>query len=187
MIVEYNKTNWKEKSLSGKGPKSVADFGDSVLWQWLRSGNVRENTEAIITASQDQALRTKWIKVNIDGVDCSPLCRVCQPVDETFLHISSGCKQLAKWRYMIRHNLSAIRIQWDLCRKFEIKVTKNWYEHVPLPHTGTQAGMEIVWDAEIKTSTKIKHNRPGIIVKMPGERKWRLIDIARPEDKNIVS
>ena len=33
MIVEYNKTNWKEKSLSGKGPKSVADFGDSVLWQ----------------------------------------------------------------------------------------------------------------------------------------------------------
>ena len=88
---------------------------------------------------------------------------------------------------MIRHNLSATRVQWDLCRKFEIKVTKNWYEHVPLPHTGTQTGMEIVWDAEIKTSTKIKHNRPDIIVKMPGERKWRLIDIARPEDKNIVS
>ena len=88
---------------------------------------------------------------------------------------------------MIRHNLSATRVQWDLCRKFEIKVTKNWYEHAPLSHTGTQTGMEIVWDAEIKTSTKIKHNRPAIIVKMPGKRKWRLIDIARPEDKNIVS
>ena len=31
-----NETNWKEKSLHGKFPKSIADFADSVLWQWLR-------------------------------------------------------------------------------------------------------------------------------------------------------
>ena len=30
---------------------------------------LKRNTEAIITAAQDQALRTNWIKGNIDGFD----------------------------------------------------------------------------------------------------------------------
>ena len=52
-----NETKWKEKSLQGKFPKSIVDFAGSVSWQWLRSGYVKKNTEAIITAAQDQALR----------------------------------------------------------------------------------------------------------------------------------
>ena len=73
------------------------------------------------------------------------------------------------------------------CRKHEIKVTRNWYEHVPLPYTMTQTGTEILWDVEIKTTTKIKHNRTDIVVKIPEEMKWQLIDIAIPQDHNIVS
>ena len=53
---ERNKTNWKEKRLHGKFFKSAADFGDSVSWQWLRSGYIKTNKKAIITAAQDQAL-----------------------------------------------------------------------------------------------------------------------------------
>ena len=53
---ERNKTNRKEKSLHGKFPKSVADFVDSVLWQRLRSGYIKRNKKAIVTAAQDQAL-----------------------------------------------------------------------------------------------------------------------------------
>ena len=53
---ERNKTNWKEKRLHGKFSKSVADFTDSVSWQWLRSGYIKRNKKAIITAAQDQAL-----------------------------------------------------------------------------------------------------------------------------------
>ena len=43
-----NETKWKEKSLYGNFPKSIADFADRVSWQWLRSGFVKKNTEAII-------------------------------------------------------------------------------------------------------------------------------------------
>ena len=81
-----NETNWKEKNLHGKFPKSVVDFADSVLWQWLRSGYVKKNTEAIIIAvAQDQASRTNWIKANIDGVDCSPY------VEFSILWMSQPC------------------------------------------------------------------------------------------------
>ena len=28
-----NQTNWKERSLHGKFPKSIVDFADSAVWQ----------------------------------------------------------------------------------------------------------------------------------------------------------
>ena len=71
---------------------------------------------------------------------------------------------------MIRHNVIATRVHWELRRNSETKVTRNWYEHVSLPHTVTQTGNEILWDVEIMTTTKIKHRRPDIVVKMPGEK-----------------
>ena len=51
------------------------------------------------------------------------------------MHISSGWEQLEKQRSLIRHNLIATIVQWKLCRKYEIKVPRNWYEHVPLLRT----------------------------------------------------
>ena len=109
----------------------------------MRTRICKKNTEGIITVAQDQALRTNWIKTNIDGVDRSPLCRVYHSVDESAIQFANGCEQLAKRRYMIRHNLIATRVHWELCRKYEIKVTRNWYEHVPLPYTVAQTGIEI--------------------------------------------
>ena len=50
----------------------------------------------------------------------------------------------------------------------------------------TQTGTEILFDAEIRTTTKIRHNRPAIGEKKPGERKGQLTDIAIPQDHNIV-
>ena len=38
-------------------------------------------------------------------------------------------------------------------------------------NTVTQTGIEILWDVEINTTTKIKHDRPDIVVKITGERK----------------
>lgn len=57
---EKNEINWKEKSLYGKFSKSISKFADSVLRHWLKSGYVS------ITAAEDQTLRTKCIKANID-------------------------------------------------------------------------------------------------------------------------
>ena len=87
---ERNESNWKEKKLHGKFPKSIVDFANKVLWQQSRSGFVKKNTEASITAAQDQALRTNWTKGNRDRVDCYLRYRVCQSVDDS-MHIASGC------------------------------------------------------------------------------------------------
>ena len=89
-VKKKNEANEKEESLHGKFPKSIVDFADSVSWQRLKSGYVKRNTEVIISAAEEQALRTIWIKANIDGADCSSLCRVFHSVNESAMHIASG-------------------------------------------------------------------------------------------------
>ena len=61
-MIEGRKKGMKptgRKSLNGKFPQSIADFANSVTWQWLRSGYIKNSTEAIITAAQNQALVMK--------------------------------------------------------------------------------------------------------------------------------
>ena len=61
-MIEGRKKGMKptgRKSINGKFPQSIADFANSVTWQWLRSGYIKNSTEAIITAAQNQALVMK--------------------------------------------------------------------------------------------------------------------------------
>ena len=70
------------------------------------------------------------------------------------MHFASRCKQLAKQRYMIRQNLITTRVHWQLCRKYEIKATRNWNEHNQGPYTVTKTGIGILWGVEIRPLQK---------------------------------
>ena len=43
----------------------------------------------MITAAQDQALQTNWIKANIDNTNYFPLYQVCHVIDEPYIHAYS--------------------------------------------------------------------------------------------------
>ena len=68
-------------------------------WSWLKSGYLKKETEGMILAAQDQALRTNWIKSNIDKEDISSKCRMCGERDETIAHVVSECQKLAHREY----------------------------------------------------------------------------------------
>ena len=44
-------------------------------WEWTRRSDLKVETEALTFAAQEQALRTNYIKFNIDQSVDSPLCR----------------------------------------------------------------------------------------------------------------
>ena len=182
--TETLRQNYHEKAMHGKYPEVIKDQADlNKTWMWLKSKYVKKATESLITAAQDQALRTNWIKTNIDKTEISPLCRICHKEDETVSHIVSGCSELAKRRYVIRHDLVATRIHWELCKKYNIDVSKVWYDHVPPPSCISNAGVELIWNKPIITTTKVKHNIPDIVIK--SSAKWILIDIAVPKDHRV--
>ena len=46
-------------------------------WEWTRKGDLKVETEVLIFAAQELALRTNYVRFNIDKSMDSPLCRLC--------------------------------------------------------------------------------------------------------------
>ena len=54
---------------------------------WLRDGSIKRETESLIMAAQEQAIRTSAIKAKIDETQSESKCRLCAKVGETVRHI----------------------------------------------------------------------------------------------------
>ena len=102
--------------------RQKADVAGEDSWRWLRNGFSKKETEGLILAAQEQALTTKSIKHSIDKTSETPLCRLCGNSTETVRHIVSGCKRLAQREYKKRHHKAALRVHWEMCRKYGIHV-----------------------------------------------------------------
>jgi len=57
-----------------------------------------------LCAAQEQALRTNYVKHEIDKTSECPLCRMCGERGETVQHIICGCKKLAQREYKRKHD-----------------------------------------------------------------------------------
>ena len=79
----------------------------------------------------------------------------------------------------------ALRVQWEMCRKYGIECTDKWYDHQLLPIT-EKWRVRITWDMTIYTDKVLKHNQPDITLVHKDTQKWTLIDTAVPADQNIT-
>ncbi|XP_068708265.1 uncharacterized protein [Montipora foliosa] len=124
-------------------------------WRWLRNGFLKKETECFILAAQKQALRTNSIKYSIDKTSETPLSRLYGDATEIIRHIVSGCKKLAPREYRKRHDKVALRVHWEMCRKYGIECTDKWYDHQPLP-TAENGEVKITWQMTIYTDKVLK-------------------------------
>jgi len=185
------KENLKSKPLHGKYLNVLEELAEEGAidlnrsWQWLKAGYLTKSTEGFIMAAQEQALRTKSVKANIDKVEGEDgLCRLCGKFPETVRHIVSSCGELAKKQYLIRHNKMGSRIHWELCKKYGIQCEDKWFNHVPSSVCSTEDGnIELYWDKEINLG--VAENRPDVVVLDKVSRKWTLIDFSVPWDGNV--
>eukprot|EP00795_Rhopilema_esculentum_P015411 gene15411-biopygen4913 len=72
------KKQFEEKVLHGQFERGTKEIRDQKgTWLWLKNGYLKKETEGLIVAAQDQALRTNWIRRNIDKENISAKCRLC--------------------------------------------------------------------------------------------------------------
>ena len=102
--------NWKEKVLYEEFVRQSADVTEEDSWRWLRNGFLKKETEGLILAAQEQALRTNTIKHSIDKTSETPPSRMCGDATETVRHIVRGCKKLAQKECRKRHDKVALRL-----------------------------------------------------------------------------
>ena len=111
---------------------------------------------------------------------------MCGNSTETVRHIISGCKRLAQREYKKRHDKVALRVHWEMCRKYEIECTDKWYDNQLLA-VAENKDVRITWDMSVYTNKKLNDNRPDYTLVRKDTQEWTLIDIAVSADQNIIS
>ena len=72
------------------------------LYRWLKSGEIKGETESTIVAAQDQSISTNYFKNKILKEEIESKCLLCKQHEETLDHLTSGCPILAKNEYLTR-------------------------------------------------------------------------------------
>ena len=55
---------YRNKTLHGRFFKATDDVGDGKTWEWLRISGIKNETEGLLMAAQEQAIRTKYIFIS---------------------------------------------------------------------------------------------------------------------------
>ena len=176
--------DWTAKPLHGRYHKDISEVADlTTSYQWITKSGFRDNTEALIMAAQEQALRTRYIEARLYGTRQDARCRLCKEQDETIMHIISGCKILAGKAYLERHNQVANILHRNISKEFGFDVSANWWD---LPEKVCEnEKVKILWDFYLQTDRKVLANKPDIVVVNKQDRQAWIIDVAIPFDRNI--
>ena len=65
-MTTTGKQKWEEKQLYGGFKRRINNISHEKIWTWLRKGNFKRETESLLIAAQNNAIRTNHIKVRID-------------------------------------------------------------------------------------------------------------------------
>jgi len=64
-------------------------------YRWLKSGDIKGETESTIVAAQDQTISKNYFKKKILKEEFETKFRLCKQHEETIEHLNSGCPFLA--------------------------------------------------------------------------------------------
>ena len=162
-MTTTRKQKWERKQLDGRFKRLINNISHRKAWTWQRKGNLKRETESLLIATQDNAIRTNHIKARIDKTQQNSKCRLCGDKDETINHIISECSKLAKKEYKARHDWVGQVIHWEICRKFKFDHTNKWYMHNPAPVLENDSH-KLLWVFNIQTDHLILARRPDLII-----------------------
>ena len=176
--------DWCGKQLHGQFKRETEDLS-GVSWNWIRTGELKKETEGLIFAVQDQALRTNAVKARIENQNISSKCRTCGSHDETVQNILCSCPKLAQTEYKKRRDVVGRVIHRELCKECGVECSDKWYEHSPKSIEENEE-VKLLWDFTIQTDREIHHRTPDIVIQKKKEVKETIIvDIAVPGDGNV--
>jgi hypothetical protein len=154
-------------------------------YRWLKSGDIKGETESTIVAAKDQAISTNYFKNKILKEEIESKCRLCKQHEETIDHLTSECPNLVKNEYLMRHYKVCTHSHYSICKALGNETTDKWYTHVP-KRVYEEGDVTVLWNRAVHTDREVTANRPDIIIKNKKEKTCTLIDVAIPADRNVV-
>ena len=125
-------------------------------------------TESILIAAKNNAIKTYHIKARIDKTLQNSKCRLCDDRDETMNHIISEFstqKECKNW-----HDMVGKLIYWELCKKLKFDHTNKWYMHNPESVLENETH-KLLSDFEIQTDHLISARRLDLVIEKT--KRWK--------------
>ena len=176
---------WREKPMTGQHLRQTKENTAKESWQWLKRGTLKRQTESLIIAAQDQALRTNYRKAKIEHTTNIATCRLCKEKDETVSHLTSECSKIAQTEYKHRHDKVATAVHWSISKQYELPHSEKWYDHRAEP-VMENAKVKLLWDFNIQTDKVIEARRPDLVLVNKETKECQIIDIAIPGDARVT-
>jgi len=133
-------------------------------YSWLKSGDIKGDTESTILAAQDQAISTNYFKNKILKQEIQSKCRLCKQHEETIDHLTSGCSILAKNEYLMRYDKVCTHLHYSICKALGIETTDKWYTQMPKP-VCEEGDVTVLWNEAVHTDREVTANRTDITIK----------------------
>ena len=187
-MIKKDKTQYEKMQLHGQYARELNQpyIDKEASLAWLKTSRLKGPTEATIFAIQEQAITTKHIEKYVHKSNNDNMCRLCLKYSETIHHVVSGCPVLAPTKYTERHDNVGKLLFIKLANHFElIHKNEQWYSYNPPPVLENE-NAKLLWNFNIQTDHTIKHNKPDLIVYDKKGKKIFIIDIAIPNDYNVV-
>ena len=167
----------KSKTIHGVFMKTsqMRDHDFRLTHRWLKRGNQRGETEALIVAAQDGVIMTRAYQARVLNKAVDPMCRKCHKRPETIGHILSHCDRYNWSLYKERHDQVVGVLYYHLCRTLDLRVLKPWE---PIPPVQESDEVRLLWDPSIPTDRVLEHRRPDVVLVMKKDRKIFLIEMA---------
>ena len=93
----------KKKQLYGYFKQQTDEILHEKTGTWLKKRNLLREIEFLFLATQNNAIRTNFVKVKIDMTQHNCKCRLYGGRDETINHIVSKYSKLAQKEYKTKH------------------------------------------------------------------------------------
>jgi len=133
-IAEKTKERLHGKRVHGQLPRNLdeklVDIEQS--YRWLKSGDMKGETESKIVTAQDQAISTNYFKNKILKEEIESKCRLCKQHEEIIENLNSEIPILAKNEYLMRHDKICTHLHYSICKALSTETTDNWYTHMPM-------------------------------------------------------
>ena len=186
----FKQNDWAQKPLHGRhyNDLNMPHIDKEASNKWLNVGTLFPETEGFMIAIQDQVINTNNYRkfvINDPNIE-TDTCRRCHQKPETIQHITSGCTYLANTDYLHRHNQVCNIVHQKLANKYGLLNTYTpYYKYQPKPVLENNSH-RLYYDRSIITDRQVTNNRPDIVLVDKRANTGLLIDIAIPNNNNVL-
>ena len=119
------------KKLYGYFKQQTGWIAYKKSWTWRQKRKLKKETESLLNTSQNNPVRTNYIKTKIDDTQQSDNCRLWGERNEAVNIIICKCNDSAQKENKTKHEWVGKVICRELCKRLKFDNTAKWYMPKP--------------------------------------------------------